>query len=313
MGRIKQIKTRVEERLMEIYSQLGIIGGKPVNHKEVLNFILKDVLTIQGGVLVQTDKAFDECMKTKELIGFQGNFHVIVKTKMSDWTPLKLTSDLETGGRLCSERLLIPLNMLNPASHWSEIRNNFEDDGIVYIDAWEDDDDDSAGKVIATVNKTTRKVVYKDKRAKTDKYAQEVIADTLLNMLDEDETEKRLICPNCKSDNIQIMAWVDYKTHAYVDDAGEEEGYCADCEKHSPMALLEMKKSSKIIGFQVVGEDGTNHEGEMHPSMDASFCVYNLSQAREMVSSVDHEWRLLSIWEGDIEEPTMMFNGDPRK
>jgi len=27
----------------------------------------------------------------------------------------------------------------------------------------------------------------------------------------------------------------------------------------------------------------------------------------------DLNWRLLTIWEGDVEEPTMMFEGDPRQ
>ncbi len=47
--------------------------------------------------------------------------------------------------------------------------------------------------------------------------------------------------------------------------------------------------------------------------MDASFCVYNLSQARKMLNkdALEH-WRLLTIWDGDIEIPTIMFSGDPR-
>lgn len=64
-------------------------------------------------------------------------------------------------------------------SIWSEIRNNYEDEGIVYIDAWLTDDDMEDGKIIATVNPKTSEVIYKDERAKTDVYAQEMINEVL--------------------------------------------------------------------------------------------------------------------------------------
>jgi len=65
---------------------------------------------------------------------------------------------------------------------WSEIRSEFEDEGVLFIDAWVSPDDDEEGKVIATVNLETGVVSYRDERAKTDKYAQEVISLALQNI-----------------------------------------------------------------------------------------------------------------------------------
>jgi hypothetical protein len=52
--------------------------------------------------------------------------------------------------------------------------------------------------------------------------------------------------------------------------------------------------------------------------MEASFCIYSLSQAKEMLEDLPgmnlfNEWKLLAIWTDDVEEPTMMFKGDPRQ
>jgi hypothetical protein len=73
---------------------------------------------------------------------------------------------------------------------WSEIRSNFEDEGIIHIDAWVSPDDDEEGKVIATINKATGKVSYRDERARTDVYAQETIKLALAeNFTDEEIRE----------------------------------------------------------------------------------------------------------------------------
>jgi len=63
------------------------------------------------------------------------------------------------------------------------------------------------------------------------------------------------------------------------------------------------------IGYQVV--DHRNHE--IHPDMDASFCIYSKQQALEMINSNEYEgqWVMRAITEGDIEDPTFMFEGDP--
>jgi hypothetical protein len=89
---------------------------------------------------------------------------------------------------------------------WSEIRSNFEDEGIIHIDAWVSPDDDEEGKVIATIDIKTKTVTYRDDRAKTDAYAQETIALALkdINLPEEDanfaqfmvEMKKDTTCTN---------------------------------------------------------------------------------------------------------------------
>ena len=59
---------------------------------------------------------------------------------------------------------------------WVEIRDDFEEDGVTYIDAFTTSDDNEEGKVIAKV-KSNGEVTYLDDRAKTDSLAQEVIND----------------------------------------------------------------------------------------------------------------------------------------
>lgn len=62
---------------------------------------------------------------------------------------------------------------------WGEIRNEFEENDLVHIDAWVTANDNEEGKVIALVNSSTGDVTYKDERAKTDTYAQEMIQEIL--------------------------------------------------------------------------------------------------------------------------------------
>lgn len=62
---------------------------------------------------------------------------------------------------------------------WLEIRSNYEDEGIVHIDAWKTSDDNEEGTVIAKVDIKTGNVQYIDDRAKTDAYAQEIIQEVL--------------------------------------------------------------------------------------------------------------------------------------
>ena len=65
---------------------------------------------------------------------------------------------------------------------WSEIRNDFEDEGIINIDAWVSPDDNDPGSVIATVHPDGR-VQYNDDRARRDKYAQEMIIESVQEQL----------------------------------------------------------------------------------------------------------------------------------
>lgn len=64
------------------------------------------------------------------------------------------------------------------------------------------------------------------------------------------------------------------------------------------------------IGYQVVDD-----KNDIHPNMDASFCIYSRKQAFAMILKSMTEnmgsYKLVPIKDGDIEEPTMMFEGDP--
>ena len=64
-------------------------------------------------------------------------------------------------------------------SIWSELRSDFEDDDIIYIDAWLSEDDMEDGKTIAKVNVLTGEVDYLDNRAKKNKEAQELIKEAI--------------------------------------------------------------------------------------------------------------------------------------
>ena len=64
------------------------------------------------------------------------------------------------------------------SSIWTEIHDDYIDDnGVLHIDAYTSDDDEDSGAVIAyIINKT---VYYRDDRAITDSFAQEVIKENL--------------------------------------------------------------------------------------------------------------------------------------
>ena len=66
-------------------------------------------------------------------------------------------------------------------SKYAEIRNDFvcEDSRHIYIDAWLTDDDNEEGIVLARINMDTKRIEYFDEDAKTDRYAQEIINETL--------------------------------------------------------------------------------------------------------------------------------------
>ena len=65
---------------------------------------------------------------------------------------------------------------------WSEIRNDFEDECVINIDAWVSPDDNEPGSVIATVH-PDGEVQYKDDRARKDRYAQEIIIESVQEQL----------------------------------------------------------------------------------------------------------------------------------
>ena len=76
-------------------------------------------------------------------------------------------------------------------SIWSEIRNDHTDEstGFTSIDAWTSPSDDENGKSIALVD-ADGQVYYKDRRAETDKNAQEIIQETVN---DKEEAKQKLV------------------------------------------------------------------------------------------------------------------------
>jgi hypothetical protein len=137
------------------------------------------------------------------------------------------------------------------------------------------------------------------------------IKDSRGNVLNVgDKTIIRQLCAGCNSDNLDLT-----RTYANKLEDGKEviQVWCNDCQDFHPAyeAIFKSKKY-KVEGFQVVNDD------DIHPMMEGSFCLYNLSQAREMLAdrpgkNLFNEWRLLTCWTGDVEEPTKMFKGNPRK
>lgn len=64
--------------------------------------------------------------------------------------------------------------------HWSEIKSDYEEEGLRYIDAWETADNDEEGRVIAVVDMYTGRVIYNEPVARVDKGAQEVIKSVVV-------------------------------------------------------------------------------------------------------------------------------------
>ncbi len=60
------------------------------------------------------------------------------------------------------------------------VNNTFDNgDGYITIDAWETNDDNEEGKVIAVVNKTTKEPYYIDSRARYSEMAQRAINEVI--------------------------------------------------------------------------------------------------------------------------------------
>jgi hypothetical protein len=130
---------------------------------------------------------------------------------------------------------------------------------------------------------------------------------------DEGKTKTLYLCPHCGSDNVEMKSWVNPNTDEIKDSDTGDDDYCNDCQQHGELLYQSIPIHKKVVGFQVVDEDN----GDIHPTMEASFCLYNLTQAREMLNGAPTmkfagNWKLLCIWSGDIEEPTIMFEGNPR-
>lgn len=127
------------------------------------------------------------------------------------------------------------------------------------------------------------------------------------------------VCPECGSNRVQQKAWVDLNDNAidWNSSSDLDEFYCMDCERLPKRLETKVIKCyngrPRIEGYQVVGMKGTEAEGEINPQMDGSFCLYSLEQAKEMLmNDVNYPvWELLTCYKGDVEEPTIMFEGNP--
>jgi hypothetical protein len=72
-------------------------------------------------------------------------------------------------------------------SIWSEIYSDFIDYDEIYIDAYKADRDE--GRTIAKIDILRGNVIYIDRRAKTDSFAQEVIKDAINDITEEQRIE----------------------------------------------------------------------------------------------------------------------------
>lgn len=72
-------------------------------------------------------------------------------------------------------------------SKYAEVRSDYYVDAEekLYIDAWLSIDDNEEGKVIAKINLKTYEIEYLDGDARTDEYAQEIIKETMCDILQE--------------------------------------------------------------------------------------------------------------------------------
>jgi hypothetical protein len=117
----------------------------------------------------------------------------------------------------------------------------------------------------------------------------------------EDVTKTITLCKECNTDDVTIKT--------------KNSGYCMICGKEVEIYKATLNADAKVIGYQVLGMAGHENDGHLHPEMSASFALYSLKQARKMLSSNNtmytNEWVIVSIWSGDIEEPTFMFRGNP--
>ena len=66
---------------------------------------------------------------------------------------------------------------------WNDISTDFEDQEVIYIDAYRTNNSNEEGKTIATIDIKTGEVEYRDERAEYDDYAQEEIKYVIDNVL----------------------------------------------------------------------------------------------------------------------------------
>ena len=204
-----------------------------------------------------------------------------------------------------------------------EIRtDHIDDENVQHVDIWFSDDDNAEGKTVAVVCLDTLKTFYYDNdyrlNPRVREAIQEIVAENVQPPTEPSQTKTVHVCDFCGSDNVQTKAWVrPNENNEYVDLVSEEiqDNYCDDCDQNTMLNVIDKPRRAVVIGFQVWGDDGTAQDGEPHPHMKGSFCVYSLDQANSMMdddNDGEEQWKLMTIWTDTIEEPTLMFKTDPR-
>lgn len=216
MGKTKEFVADVETHLWNIYKAIGI--DRPENHEDILDFVVNDVIETadpenwhSGDVAIAFRRWVEQGNATRNEV-YQEVIDMLddVKRKSNncdknqvlvDAVIEELKKDFSNGDYTVIEEILfnVPKNILlhslpeerwkefdnnvsKTKSNWSEIHDDFEDEGFIHIDAWTTSDDDEVGNVIAKINVLTKDVIYLDERASTDEFAQEVIQERLKSL-----------------------------------------------------------------------------------------------------------------------------------
>lgn len=111
------------------------------------------------------------------------------------------------------------------------------------------------------------------------------------------------VCKKCKSNNVQQRAWVDLNTENivdYIDDGGEADFYCMDCEDHQ---RVEQEKDAPVVGYQVWESNGS----DVHPENEASSYIFvSRNRPDEIVREEGDHYFVMTIYRGDIGDPTFI-------
>ena len=62
---------------------------------------------------------------------------------------------------------------------YSELRNDYVDDGKIHIDGWKTSDDDEQGKILATIDIATHQIEWKDQDAFSIAQVHQYIRETI--------------------------------------------------------------------------------------------------------------------------------------
>ena len=216
MGKTKEFVADVETHLWNIYKAIGI--DRPENHEDILDFVVNDVIETadpenwhSGDVAIAfrrwveqgnttRNEVYQEVIDMLDEVKRKSNNHD-GNQELVDAVIEELKKDFSVGDYTVIEEILInvPKNILlhslpeerwkefdnnvsETKSNWSEIHDDFEDEGFIHIDAWTTADEMEDGKTIAKINVLTKEVIYLDERARTDEFAQEVIQERLKSL-----------------------------------------------------------------------------------------------------------------------------------